>query len=165
MAQALFEVRDSPINGLGAFAVRSIPAGTRIVEYTGEIITPKEADRRAAVKDNDAHTFFYTLNKRKIVDAGVGGNESRFINHSCDPNCEGEIERGHIYIDAIRDIAPGEELTYDYHLYLDRPLRKGERALFTCRCGSAKCRGTILDPKLHPQRKRKQTKTTSKKQS
>jgi SET domain-containing protein len=151
----LTELRNSSIHGAGVFAVCPIPEGTRIIEYTGELITNKEADRRADEKQNDAHTFFYSLNKRQIVDAGVGGNESRFINHSCDPNCETRVERGHVYIYAIRDIPPGVELSYDYHLFLDRRLRKGEREIYACRCGSQKCRGTLLDPELHPPPRRK----------
>lgn len=160
MTQTYFQVRPSGIHGVGAFALRSIPAGTRIIEYTGEVIRPKEADRRAEAKGDDSHTFLFTLNTRAVVDAGVGGNESRFINHSCDPNCLTVIERGHIYIDALRDIAPGEELGYDYRLHLDRRLGRGERALYTCRCGSPKCRGTMLDPESHPVRKRKPQKKT-----
>lgn len=149
MPQEYFQVQNSPIHGSGCFATRFIPAGTRIVEYTGEVISNKEADRRAEERNDDSHTFFYTLNKRKIIDGGAGGNESRYINHSCDPNCEASIVRGHIYINALRDIQPGQELTYDYHLYVDRRLQKGERAIYTCHCGSPKCRGTLLDPKLH----------------
>lgn len=153
MAQPLIRVQESQIHGSGVFATQPIPRATRIIEYTGEIITNRQADRRAAEKNDDRHTLFFSLNKRMIVDAGVDGNESRFINHSCDPNCESHIERGHIYIESLRDIAVGEELTYDYNLFLDRRLSKGERALYVCRCNSPGCRGTLLDPKLHPLRK------------
>ncbi len=155
---AKLELRSSRIHGSGVFAREAIAEGARIIEYTGEVISVKEADRRADVKQDDGHTFFYSLNKRQIVDGGVGGNVSRFINHSCDPNCETRIEKGHIYVYAIRAIAAGDELVYDYHLFLDRRLSRGEREIYVCRCGSANCRGTLLDPKLHPPpRKKKAT--------
>lgn len=144
LVQPYFEVRGSEIHGYGAFARRAIPKGTRLVEYTGERITPAEADRRVNNQADDSHTVFFTLNKRTILDASVNGNEARFINHSCDPNCEALIERGHIYIEALCDIAVGQELTYDYQLEVDEPITKADRERFACRCGSAKCRGTMI---------------------
>jgi hypothetical protein len=142
--QPYFEIRASGIHGSGAFALRPIPKGTRLIEYIGEYITYAEADRRATDADNDSHTFFFTLNRRTVIDAGVGGNEARFINHSCAPNCVAETQRGHIYIETLRDIAPGEELVYDYELEIDAPITRAQRERFACHCGSPNCRGTML---------------------
>jgi uncharacterized protein len=140
-----FELRGSPIQGQGAFATRPIRKGTRIVEYTGERIDADEADRRY---DDDTmeshHTFLFVLNDDEIVDAGVGGNEARFINHSCAPNCEAIIESGRIFIYALRGIAPGEELVYDYAYERAGPYEPAWDTLYTCRCGAADCRGSIL---------------------
>lgn len=143
-----FELRRSPIQGLGAFAIKDIPKGTRIIEYTGEKISNAEADRRY---DDDAmhrhHTFLFTLNSRTCVDAAVGGNAARFINHSCDPNCEAVIERGHIWIDALKRIPAGTELAYDYQYEFDDEYTEEDLKWYRCQCGSPKCRGTIVAPK------------------
>lgn len=140
-----FELRRSSIQGVGAFALQEIPKGTRIIEYTGEKITNAEADRRY---DEDSmprhHTFLFVLNARMIVDAAFGGNESMFINHSCDPNCEVEIVRGHIWIEAAETIPPGAELTYDYQYENDPKYSMDDLRFYSCRCGTAKCRGTIV---------------------
>ena len=140
-----FELRGSRIQGLGGFATRDIPKGTRIIEYVGEKISNAESDRRY---DNEKmkrhHTFLFTLNSRTIVDAAVDGNAARFINHSCEPNCEAIIERGHIYISAKRPIAEGEELLYDYQYEWDPEYTKDDLLFYQCRCGSALCRGTIV---------------------
>ena len=142
-----FEIRRSPIQGRGAFALRRIRKGTRLIEYTGERISDAEADRRY---DDETmrrhHTFLFTLDDRFVVDASRGGNEARFINHSCDPNCEAVIEDGRIYIEAIRTIQPGTELCYDYaYERLEDHTEEDERR-YACRCGASNCRGTILAP-------------------
>ena len=139
-----FKVRSSGIHGKGAFALRRIRQGTRIVEYTGERISHEEADRRYAGKPDDHHhTFLFAVNKRTVIDAGRHGNDARFINHSCDPNTESVHEDGRIYIEAIRTIQPGEELTYDYELISSAPLTKAELARHACHCGLPHCRGTM----------------------
>ncbi len=140
-----FEIRTSTIQGRGAFATRRIQRGDRIAEYTGERITWKEADRRyddAAMGRH--HTFLFALTRRTVIDAAVGGNDSRLINHSCAPNSEATIEDGRIYIEALRDIRPGEELTYDYAFERDANTTDEDERLYACRCGAANCRGTIL---------------------
>jgi len=140
-----FELRQSPIQGSGAFATRRIRKGQRIIEYTGERITPGEADRRY---DDDAmerhHTFLFELDDETVVDAAVGGNEARFINHSCDPNCEAVIEDGRIFIEALGNVQPGVELLYDYAYERSGRFRKEWEKLYECRCGAKRCRGTIL---------------------
>ncbi|MGQ0642288.1 MAG: SET domain-containing protein [Gemmatimonadaceae bacterium] len=146
-----FEIRRSAIQGRGGFAMRRITKGERVIEYTGERISWKEADRRY---DDDAmkrhHTFLFTLTRRTCVDAAVGGNDARFINHSCDPNCEAVIVNNRIYIEALRDIASGEELSYDYAYERDADSAVDEEKLYVCRCGTKKCRGTILVPAKEP---------------
>jgi SET domain-containing protein len=150
-----FRLRRSPIAGRGAFATRRIPAGTRIIEYIGERITQEEADRRY---DDDSmavhHTVLFTVDDDTIVDAAVNGNEARFINHSCQPNCEAVIEDGRIFIDARRDIPPGVELTYDYAYERKGRFRRHYWELYACRCGSPRCRGIILKRPKPPQRSR-----------
>ena len=139
-----FVLRSSPIQGLGAFAVRRIRKGTRIIEYTGERITPAEADARY---DDEAmerhHTFLFAVNRRTVIDAAIGGNAARFINHSCAPNCQAVVDEGRIFIEAILNIQPGVELTYDYAY--DLPW--SERGKYPCHCGAPACRGTIVKSK------------------
>jgi SET domain-containing protein len=139
-------LRRSKIHGRGVYAATNIPKGTRLIEYTGEHISNAEADRRY---DDDAmgdhHTFLFILNERTCIDAAVGGNMSRFINHSCDPNCVAWIEGNHIWIDADRDIRKGEELAYDYEFDFLPNYTVKDLELYACRCGSPKCRGTIVD--------------------
>ncbi|MEW5917386.1 MAG: SET domain-containing protein-lysine N-methyltransferase [Gemmatimonadota bacterium] len=142
-----FEIRKSGIQGRGAFATRTIQRGDRVIEYTGERISWKEADSRYDDgKMKRHHTFLFTLNSRVCVDAAVDGNDARFINHSCDPNCEAVIVDGHIYIEAIRRIRPGEELSYDYGYERDADTTEEDEKLYVCRCGAPNCRGTILAP-------------------
>ena len=141
-----FRLRRSRIQGTGAFATVDIPKGTRIIEYVGEHITPAEADRRYPDDDRASrhHTFLFTLNQRTVIDAAHGGSEARFINHSCDPNCDAVIERGHIWIYAIKDIPKGTELAYDYQFEHLPEYTVEDLALYLCRCGAANCRGTIV---------------------
>jgi SET domain-containing protein len=147
----LIEVRGSSLHGLGVFAVRRIPKGTRVIEYLGERVSHAEADRRYDHKDAlDNHTFLFTVDSRTVIDAGVGGNEARFVNHSCDPNCESLIENRRVFIDAIRIIEPGEELTYDYQIQREPDDPPDIDAIFACRCGLPSCRGTMLWPPRPP---------------
>jgi len=147
-------LRHSAIQGVGAFAKKEIPRGTRIIEYTGEKISHAESERRYPDERGERHhTFLFTLNSKWIVDAAFDGNDARFINHSCDPNCDAYIERGHIWIESIKRIAAGSELAYDYQYeYLD-DYTADDLAFYACRCGSAKCRGTIVEPKTRNRRR------------
>ena len=142
-----FVVKKSPIHGKGVFATRRIPKGTRLIEYKGERISWEEADRRYDDSIQPHHTFLFAVDDKVVIDAGVRGNDARWINHSCDPNCEAVDEDGRIFIETIRDIEPGEELTYDYSYILDEPHTAAVKARYPCRCGSPKCRGTILGNK------------------
>ena len=150
-------VRHSPIHGNGVFAARDIPAGTRIIEYAGKRITAKEADRRHPTNPDDPfHTFFFSLSSGKVIDGDDHGNDAKWINHSCEPNCE-SMEGRHgkrVYIMAKRDIAKGEELNYDYGLVIDDKLTKTLRQQYACRCGAPTCRGTML---ALPKKKKKKS--------
>ena len=157
--QPLFQVRRSSVHGLGAFALRRIRKGTRIIEYLGERVSHSEADRRYESKEaNDAHTFLFIVDSRTVIDAGVDGNDARFLNHSCNPNCESVIESRRVFIEAIRTIEPGEEMTYDYQIQREEDDPPGIDEVFACRCGFPECRGTMLwppDPPKRPQGKAK----------
>lgn len=152
-----FIVRNSPIHGRGVFAVRGIPADTFLIEYEGERINDKEADRRHGQDpENPYHTFFFSLENGKMIDGGVDGSDARWINHACDPNCEAREEKGRVYIYALRDIKRGEELNYDYGLIVDERQTKALKKAYECRCGSPECRGTMLAPP--PKKKKKKAK-------
>jgi SET domain-containing protein len=149
------EVRDSALHGLGVFATKRIKKGARVVEYLGERVSHAEADRRYDDKDeSDNHTFLFIVDGRTVIDAGVDGNEARFINHGCDPNCESVIQERRVFIEAIRDIAAGEELTYDYQIQREAHDPPNIDVIFACRCGAATCRGSMLWPPPLPKRAR-----------
>jgi len=149
-------VRNSPLHGLGVFALKRIAKGTRIIEYVGERVSHAEADRRYQDKDaRDNHTFLFIVDEQTVIDAGVGGNEARFVNHACEPNCESVIEDSRVFIDAIRAIEPGEELTYDYQIQREADDPPDIDAIFACRCGLASCRGTLLWPPRRESRRRR----------
>jgi len=146
-AAPLIEVRSSALHGLGVFARQRIARGTRVLEYVGERISHEEADRRYEHKSgDDSHTFLFIADDTTVIDAGVDGNEARFVNHACDPNCESVIEHARVFIDAIRGIAPGEELTYDYQIQREPGDPPDIDAVFACRCGRQRCRGTMMWP-------------------
>jgi uncharacterized protein len=155
-------VRDSNVHGRGVFATRRIEKGERIIEYLGERVSHDEADRRYELKDdNDSHTFLFIVDSKTVIDAGTDGNEARFFNHSCDPNCESVVEKRRVFIEAIRAIEPGEEMTYDYQIYRDHDDPENIDEIFACRCGFTNCRGTMLWP---PEpKKKKRSKSAAKK--
>jgi len=155
LRRPLFEVRHSPIHGDGVFALRRIRKGTRLIEYLGERISHEKANTRYEDKDaRDNHTFLFTVDARTVIDAGVGGNEARFINHGCDPNCESTTEKRRVFIDAVRTIQPGEELCYDYSISRDEDDPPDVDEVFACRCGAANCRGSMLEPRPEPKPRR-----------
>ncbi len=142
-----FEIRSSDIHGSGAFALRPIPKGTRLIEYTGKRITHEEADARYNDYEGERHhTFLFSVDEQTVIDANREGNDARFINHSCDPNCESVDEEGRIFIEAIRDIAAGEELFYDYAYERGGEEDPKDEKHYACRCGATTCRKTILAP-------------------
>jgi hypothetical protein len=144
----LVEVRHSPVHGYGVFALRRIRKGTTIMEYLGDRVSHEEADSRYENKDiNDNHTFLFTVDSKTVIDGGVGGNDARFINHGCDPNCASASHKKRIYVEAVRTIQPGEELAYDYQIERDPEDPPNVDEIFACRCGAATCRGSMLVPR------------------
>ena len=143
-----FEIRPSAIQGLGAFATRRIPAGTRLIEYAGERLTPAQADARYPdIPGERHHTCLFAIDDDVVIDAAVNGNEARWINHSCDPNCDAVIDDARIWIETIRDIEPGDELAYDYQYLLEERHSPAAKRRFPCHCGARACRGTVLAKK------------------
>lgn len=146
-------LKRSSIHNVGLYAAEDIAKGTRIIEYTGEKITAKEAGRRvdASLENHRANqtngaVYIFELNKRYSIDGNVPYNMARHINHSCDPNAETDIIRGKVWIIATKDIKTGEEIVYNYGYdfkedYKDHP----------CRCGSARCVGYIIHEDSWPQ--------------
>lgn len=150
-----FELRRSAIQGQGAFALRPIKKGERLIEYLGERISQEEADERYNDEEMSRHhTFLFSVDDDTVIDAAVNGNEARFINHSCNPNCEAVNDKKRIFIEAIRDIAVGEELSYDYgYERADDGEDEWREKTYVCRCGAPNCRGTILAPPREEKRK------------
>lgn len=144
-----YAVRASDIHGHGVFARRKIRAGDRIIEYRGERIDWETALQRAEEKDSPlGHTFLFSLADGRVIDGGKRGNAARFINHSCEPNCEAmEHEDGRVYIYALHDIERGEELSYNYALIYDGRHTAAVKRAFQCRCGAPGCSGVMLAPK------------------
>ena len=137
------EVRQSKVHGRGLYAAEPIRKGKRVIEYTGTQVAWAEATPQA----DGPHTFLFGLtNGKDVIDPEVGGNEARWINHSCDPNCEAIEEGDRVFIYALRALRPGEELLYDYGLEVDEPRSKKLEREYECRCGSVRCRGTMLGP-------------------
>ncbi|QTN31322.1 SET domain-containing protein-lysine N-methyltransferase [Akkermansiaceae bacterium] len=140
----LCEVRGSTIHGRGVYATRAIAPEEKIIEYVGEIISKEESAKRGtaqhkrAIASGDAAVYIFTLTKKYDIDGNVPWNNARLINHSCDPNCEAWSKGKRIFIHALRDIAEGEELTFDYGFdvdcYEDHP----------CLCGKDGCVGYIV---------------------
>jgi len=145
------QVRTSGVHGKGVFALRKIKAGETLIEYRGERIGWPEALRRHPHDPKDPnHTFYFSLGDGSIViDAKVGGNASRWINHACEPNCEADEDddSGRVWIKALRNLKPGEELFYDYGLVIDERYTPKLKKDYECRCGRADCRRTMLAPK------------------
>jgi hypothetical protein len=142
------QVRRSGVHGKGVFALQDIAEGETLIEYVGQVISWDEAQDRHPHDPNDPnHTFYFHVNEDRVIDALYGGNSSRWINHSCAPNCEADEDNDRIFIKAIRNIAAGEELNYDYGLIIDEPYTPELLAEYPCWCGAKKCRGTLLSPK------------------
>jgi uncharacterized protein len=149
------EVRRSKIHGSGVFAAQNIKKGEFIIEYKGLLRTHAEVDAAYDGEDETGHTFLFTLNEDYVLDANINGNEARWINHSCAPNCEsshiedpgGDAKKDRIVIEAARAIKTGEELSYNYGIRLAERHTPKLKKLWACLCGSPKCTGTLLQPK------------------
>jgi uncharacterized protein len=149
MPRRSFAVRRSPLHGHGAFATEVIPAGTRLIEYVGERLSPAQAEARYPEIPGVQHTMLFAIDDDVVIDAAVNGNAARWINHSCDPNCDAVVDDRRIWIETIRDVLPGEELTYDYELRLETRHTPTAKRMYACSCGSPRCRGTLLISKRH----------------
>jgi uncharacterized protein len=142
---ALIWVHASAVHGKGVFATRQLAAGERVIEYVGEVISMAQAiARHPHDPSNPDHTFYFHLDDGRVIDALHGGNDSKWINHSCRPNCVPDEDRGRIFILTRRLVFKGEELTFDYGLVSDEPVSEALKARYACRCGAKKCRGTML---------------------
>lgn len=139
------QVRQSAIHGKGVYAVHPIKAGDTVLEYKGEIITWKKAlDRHPHDVNQPHHTFYFHLDDGHVIDAKYNGNSAKWINHSCAPNLEADQDGYRIFLKALRDIKPGEELSYDYGLIIDMRKTAKLKKEYACFCGSPNCRGTML---------------------
>ena len=141
-------VGKSRIEGTGVFAKRNIPKGTRIIEYMGM----RKSLSRLLVEiseGNPTHIYTFRLSEHTVIDGALNGNDARFINHSCTPNCEAYTFDDKVYIYAMRDIKRGEELSYDYHLgtSMSGGRKQIDKSLYVCRCGSPNCKGTMISEK------------------
>ncbi|GAA5077708.1 SET domain-containing protein-lysine N-methyltransferase [Lysobacter panacisoli] len=158
--------RRSAIHGNGVFAVAPIAKGERVVEYKGRRRTHEDVDAGESGDIDSGHTFLFTLNDEYVIDANFEGNTARWINHSCAPNCEAVLDeddgddrtRDRVFIEAIRDIKPGEELSYNYGITLAEKHTAELKKIWECRCGSRKCTGTMLQPKTPAKAKKKPAK-------
>lgn len=152
---ARIQQRRSRIHGNGVFAIAPIHAGEKVVEYKGLLRTHEEADALYGDSIDSGHTFLFTLNEHYLIDANVKGNVARWLNHSCEPNCQaflvessdGNPRKDRVVIEALRDIAEGEELTYNYGIRLSVPHTPRLKKLWACLCGADQCSGTLLQPK------------------
>lgn len=147
--------RKSAIHGNGVFAVELLRKGERVIEYKGLVRTHEEVDNDDSGDVESGHTFLFTLNDDYVIDANYKGNDARWINHSCEPNCEALIEEaegddrscGRVFIETLRNIKPGEELTYNYGIVLAERHTPRLKKVWECRCGAKRCTGTMLQPK------------------
>lgn len=150
-----YKVTNSPIHGRGVFAAQALKKGERVINYEGRLRTHAQSDREHGDSLDSGHTFLFTLNDKYVIDANVDGNDARWINHSCAPNCEALLEedpKGRKRRDAVeiwtrKTIAPGTELTYDYGITLEVRHTERLKQIWACRCGARSCTGTMLRPK------------------
>ena len=142
------QVRRSGVHGKGVFALQPLPKGSSLIEYTGEIINWTEALERHPHDPSDPHhAFYFSIDEEHVIDAKVGGNAARWINHACAPNCEADETDGRVFIKTLRAIRPGEELFYDYGLVIDERYTPKLKKQYECRCGARSCRATMLAPR------------------
>ena len=147
--------RRSKIHGNGMFATAPIAKGEKLIQYKGRLRSHDEVDRAYGDEDDNGHTFLFTLNDDWVIDANLDANSARWINHSCNPNCEavfyedesGDKKKDKVWIQSMRAIKPGEELSYNYGITLAERHTPKMKKLWACRCGSKNCTGTMLKPK------------------
>ncbi len=155
MSKKKIVARLSSIHGNGVFADELILKGERIVRYKGAVRTHAQVDSDYGDIEENGHTFLFTLNDEYVIDGNLNGNVARWINHSCAPNCEavleenakGKLHKDKVFVEAIRQIQPGEELTYNYGIVLAERHTAKLKKIWACKCGAKKCTGTMLQPK------------------
>ena len=147
------------MHGNGVFAAVDLPAGTELIEYKGRLITPEAANELYPDEMETGHTFLFALNDDWIIDANVGGNDARWINHGCEPNCIPYLHehgtdhrKDRVIIETLRDVKAGEELCYDYGISFEVRHTPRLKKIWACRCGAPNCTGTMLQPKNHERR-------------
>ncbi|MCB0794472.1 MAG: SET domain-containing protein-lysine N-methyltransferase [Flavobacteriales bacterium] len=158
--------RRSKIHGNGVFAKEAIRKGEEIVEYKGQLISHAEADALHYGDVMSGHTFLFTLNDDYIIDANVGGSVAKWINHSCAPNCvafvhgtdDNDPAKDRVIIEALRDIGPGEELSYDYDIQIPGKLTKELKTIWACHCGAKNCTGSMAKSRKEEKKKEKREK-------
>ncbi|CAD6558395.1 hypothetical protein LMG28727_06619 [Paraburkholderia kirstenboschensis] len=139
-------VRKSSVHGRGVFALQAIGAGQRILEYRGEVTSWRQASARQRRSGVPGHTFIFGLADGRVIDGSIGGNSARWLNHSCQPNCEAiEDARGRVFIETIRNVEAGDELFIAYRLTIGEAITPELAADYACRCGAKKCTGSMLD--------------------
>ena len=147
--------RRSKIHGNGMFATAPIAKGEKLIQYKGRLRSHDEVDRAYGEEDDNGHTFLFTLNDEWVIDANLEANSARWINHSCNPNCEavfyedesGNKRKDKVWIESMRAIKPGEELSYNYGITLAERHTPKLKKLWACKCGSRNCTGTMLQKK------------------
>jgi hypothetical protein len=160
--QRKLSVHRSAIHGRGIFAAVDLPAGTQLIEYKGRRLTHAEAHELYGGTAETGHTFLFTLNDHYLIDGNFGGNSARWINHSCEPNCQATIyvdvnyneARDKVYIETTKPVRAGEEFTYDYGIILAQRHTAKLKSIWRCLCGSANCTGTLLKPRKRASQKR-----------
>ncbi len=142
------QVRRSSVHGKGVFAVAPMARNELVIEYVGEVITWPEALRRHPHDPTQPdHTFYFHIDDKHVIDGTHTGNASRWINHSCAPNCESDEVEGRVFIRTLRALKPGDELSFDYRLMIEERYTAKLKKQFQCLCGAKTCRGTMLAPK------------------
>lgn len=164
-SEPYYIVRNSKIHGKGVFAKRDIRKGTKILEYTGKIVSREEADEIGTTTvDGHTHTMLFTIDDERVIDGNVGG-DAKYINHSCDPNAEAiQYDDDRIWIEAKRAIPKGQEIVYDYHLEVPGKITEKVKKEYACYCGSANCRGTQIAKSILDKLKKKEEKKKAKKE-
>ncbi len=163
-SQPYHVVRTSKIHGKGVFTIRPVRKGTKVIEYTGKIVSEKEADKiGTSTVDGHTHTMLFTLDNKKVIDGNVGG-DAKYINHGCNPNCEAVQYDDEVFIEALRSIKKGEEITYDYHLQVEGKITDAVKKEYACFCGSPECRGTQIDASILKKQEKKDAKKKAKKE-
>ncbi len=160
--QPYYSVRTSKIHGRGVFAKRDIRKGTKVIEYTGPIISAEEADEVGVTTEKGhSHTMLFQVDEKRVINGNLGG-DARYINHSCAPNCETVQTGDQIFIEALRAIKKGEEILYDYHLQVEEKITDKVRKEYACFCGSPECRGSQIAPDILAKQAKKDEKKKKK---